>query len=89
MIENLDHSEDEFRSCSQKTMILQVILQIFCEMLIGGRKNVYIDFFFEVTNTKKSVQNYSSKFEGLLQKMVSKKGFMNQGIIYINGDGES
>ena len=38
IIENLDNSEDNYRAYIQKIMILQVIQQIFCKMLIGGRK---------------------------------------------------
>ena len=34
------------------------------------------------------MQNYSSKFERLLQKMVSKKQFTKQEISSINGNGE-
>ena len=53
-------------------MILQVIHQILCEMLIGGRKIVNNDTFFEVTNISTNVQNNSSEFEGLLHVTVSK-----------------
>ena len=67
-------------------MILQVIQHIFCEMLIGGRKIVYTNLFFEVTNIRENVQNDSSEFEGLLHQMVSKKTFMSQDICYINGN---
>ena len=47
-------------------------------MLIGGRKIVYTDSFFEATNIRDNVQKYYSEFEGLLHEMVSKKQFMNQ-----------
>ena len=36
----------------------------------------------------KNVQNDSSRFEGSLHEMVSKKPFMNQEISYMNGNGE-
>ena len=36
----------------QKIMIPQVIQQIFCEMIIGGRKIVIGDVIFEVTNIR-------------------------------------
>ena len=52
-------------------MIVQVIQQIFCEMLIGVIKIVNIDVFFSVTNIRTNVQNDSSEFEGLLREMVS------------------
>ena len=44
--------------------------------------------FLGVTNIRTNAQNDSSDFEGLLQKMVSKKTFMSQEIYYINGNGE-
>ena len=60
----------------------------FCEMLIGGRKVVYTNSFFEVNNIMKNLQNESSEFNGLLYVMLSKKPFINQDISYINGKGE-
>ena len=84
----MDNSEDYFRGYVQKIMKLQVIQHIFCEMLIGGRKIVNSDIFFEVTNIRKNVQNDSSEFEGLLHKMVSHKPFINQEIFQINLNGE-
>ena len=65
-------------------MILQVIQQIFCEMLIGGKNVLNSDVFFSVTNIKKNVQNDSSEFEGLIHEMVSQKPFSNQEICHIN-----
>ena len=41
MINNLDKSEDGFRNYFQKNVILQVAQQMFCEMLIGGKKLVH------------------------------------------------
>ena len=84
----MDNNKNDFKGYIQKIIILQVIQQIFCEMLIGGRKIVNSDIFFEVTNIRKNVQNDSSEFEGLLHKMVSKKPFVIQVICYINGNGE-
>ena len=46
MLTNIDNSLDEYNSHIQKIMILQVIQQIFCEMLIGGRKVVNSNKFF-------------------------------------------
>ena len=57
-------------------------------MLIGGREIVNSDVFFSVTNIRKNVQNDSSEFEGLLQKMVSHKPFINQEICHIILNGE-
>ena len=57
-------------------------------MLIGGSKCFYTDMFFEVTNIRTNVQNYSSEFEGLLHKMVPKKPITSQEICYINGNCE-
>ena len=51
-------------------------------------KIVNSDMFSGVTNIRTNVQNDSSEFEMLLQKMVSKKPFMSQEICYINGNGE-
>ena len=88
IIKYLDDSEYKFRSNYQKVLILKIIQHIFCEILIGGRNNVYTDSFFKVTNIRKNVQNYSSEFDGLIHKMVSKEPFINQEIIYINGKDE-
>ena len=71
----MDNNKNDFKGYIQKIIILQVIQQIFCEMLIGGRKIVYTDTFFGVTNVRTNVQNDSSEFEELLQEMVSKKPF--------------
>ena len=65
-------------------MILQVIQQIFCEMLIGGSKIMNSDEFFSVTNIRTNVHNDSSYFEGLIHKMVSHKSFSNQEMCHIN-----
>ena len=51
-------------------MILQVIQQIFCEMLIGGRKIVNSDNIFLITNIRTNVQEDSSEFEALIQDMI-------------------
>ena len=57
-------------------------------MLIGGRKIVFTDSFFEATITRKNVQNDSSEFEGLLHEMMSKEPFINKEMSCINFDGE-
>ena len=57
-------------------------------MLIGGRKIVNSEFFFEVTNIRTNFQNYSLNFEELLHEMVSQKPFISQDICYIIGNGE-
>ena len=59
-LENMYNRIDDYRGYLQKIMILQVIQQIFCEMLIGGRKIVNSDVFFSVTNIRTNVQNDSS-----------------------------
>ena len=53
MMNNLDDSGDSFRGYFQKIVILRVVQQIFCEMLIGGRKMFHTDSFFKVTNIRK------------------------------------
>ena len=88
IIEHMDNSEDDYRGYIQKIMILQVIQQIFCEILIGGRKFVNSHMFFAVTNIRINVQNDSSEFKGLIHKMVSEKTFISQEICHINGNGE-
>ena len=86
--ENMNNSTDDYGGHIQKIMILQVIQQIFCEMLFGGRKVFNSDVFFAVTNIRKNVQNDSSKFEGLLHEMISYKPFISQDICHINSNGE-
>ena len=44
-IEHTNNSKDDYGGYIQKIMILQVIQQIFCEMLIGGRKLLTVIFF--------------------------------------------
>ena len=58
-------------------------------MLIGGRKTVYADSFFEVTHIRKDVQNYSSGFYGLLHEMVSTEQFIKQEISFIKKKSET
>ena len=41
--EHMDNSEDDYRGYTQENIILQVIQQLFSEMLIGGRKIVSSD----------------------------------------------
>ena len=45
VIEHMYNNEDDYRGYIQKIMILQVIQQIFCEILIGGKRNVDSDMF--------------------------------------------
>ena len=52
IIEHMDNIKDYYRGYIQKIMILQVIQQIFCEMLIGGRNVFNSDMFFSVTNIR-------------------------------------
>ena len=77
-LENLDNSTYDYNGYVHKIMILQVILNILCEILIGGRKIVNSNVLFPVTNIRITVQNYSSDFEGLLHEMVSQKPFIDQ-----------
>ena len=67
----MNNRKDDYRGYIQKIMILQVIQQIFGEMLIGGRKIVKSDMFFEVTNIRTNIQNSSSWFEGLNYNQVT------------------
>ena len=53
MLNNLDDSEDDFRSCFQKIVIMKIFNQFFCEMLFDERKIVYTESFFEATNIRK------------------------------------
>ena len=76
IIENLDNSTTDYRGYIQKVMILQVIQHIPCEMLISGRNIVNRDMFFEVTNIRTNVQNYSFELEGLLHKLCKNKPYM-------------
>ena len=56
-------------------------------MLIGRRKIVYTDLFFNDTNIREMCKNNSSLFKGLLYEMISNKSFMNQKMSYINANG--
>ena len=87
LLTNLENSTDDYNGNLQKIMILQVIQQILCEMLIGG-KIVNSDVFFLVTNIRTNVQNGSSDFEGIIHEMVSHKPFSNQEICHIDLNGE-
>ena len=75
---NTENSTDGYGGYLQKITILQVIQNIFCEMLIGGRKIVNSDIFLKVTNNRTNFQNDSSEFEGLVHKMVSQKPFLTK-----------
>ena len=72
MIEHLDNREDYYRSYNQKIMILQVIQQIFCEILIGGRKIVNSDMFLESLIpgkcSKAILRSLKGKFTELCQR---------------------
>ena len=46
MLTNIDNSTDDYNGYVHKIMILQVIQQIFCEILIGGKKIVNSDGIF-------------------------------------------
>ena len=46
MLTNMDNSTDDYNGHLQKSMILQMIQQIFCEMLIGGEKITKSNGFF-------------------------------------------
>ena len=78
MLTNLDNSLDDYNSHIQKIMILQVIQQMFCEILIGGRKVVNSDNISLLTNIRTNVQEDSSEFEALIQEIISSELFSNQ-----------
>ena len=63
MLTNIDNTTDDYNGHIQKIMILQVIQQIFCEILIGGRKIANSDGFVLITNIRTNVQEDSSDFE--------------------------
>ena len=84
----MGNSEDHFRRYFQKIAILRFVQQFSCGILIGGRRKIYTDSFFEATNIRRNAQNESWEFEGLIQKNMSKKPFINQEISYINFYGE-
>ena len=83
MLTNLDRSTDNYNGHIQKIMILQVIQQIFFEILIGGRKIVNSDENFLITNIRTNVQEDSSEFEALIHEMISFELFSNQEICHI------
>ena len=56
ILKNLDNSTDDYNGHIQKIMILQVIQQIFCEMLIGGKQNVNSDDICLINNTRTNIQ---------------------------------
>ena len=56
-------------------------------MFIGGRKIVYTNSFFRVTDIIENLHNYFSDFDRLFHEMVNKEPFINQEISYINGNG--
>ena len=89
MLTNIDNGLDDYNSHIQKIMILQVIQQIFCEMLIGGRKVVNSDNIILLTNIRTNVQEDSSEFEALIQEMISSELFSNQEICHIDLNGET
>ena len=84
MLRNLDNSLDDYNSHIQKIMILKVIQNMFCEMLIGGRKVVNSDNIVLLTNIRANVQEDFSEFEALIQEMISSELFSNQDIFHID-----
>ena len=88
MLTNLEVSIDDYNGHIQKIMILQVIQQIFCEMLIGGIKIVNSDDIFLITNIRTNVQEDSSEFEALIQEIISSEIFSNQEIFHIDLNGK-
>ena len=58
--QHMDNSEDDYKDYIQRIVMLQVIQQIFCDMLICGIKIVNSDMFFSVTHILTDVQNNSS-----------------------------
>ena len=70
IIENIDNSTDDYRCYKQKNMIQQVIQQIFCEMLIGGRKIVNGNMLFEITNIRTNVQMIIHSLKGYFTNVV-------------------
>ena len=47
MLSNMENSTDDCNGNLQKIMILQVIQNIFCGMLIEGKKYLNSDVFFQ------------------------------------------
>ena len=56
LLKNIDNSIDDYNCHIQKIMILQVIQQIFCEMLVRGTNMVNSDGIFLITNIRTNVQ---------------------------------
>ena len=88
MLINLDNSKDDYNGNLQKIMIPQVIQQIFCEILVGGRNLVNSDDIFLITNIRTNIQEDSSEFEALIHEIISLKLFNNQEIFHIDLNGE-
>ena len=68
IIENMDNSADIYRGYTQKMIILQVIQQIFCEMVIGGRKIVNSDIFSKLIISGQMFKIILQSFKGYFTK---------------------
>ena len=83
----MDNSKDKYKFFSEN-YVTSSHPTYFLWNINWRKKIVFTDSFFEVTNIRTNMQNDSSDFEGLLQKMVYKKPFMNQEMGYINDNVE-
>ena len=74
----MNNNKDGYIYCIQKIIILQVIQEVFREILIGGRKLLALICFLESLISGQMLNMILHHFEGLLHEMVSNKPFMSQ-----------
>ena len=56
-------------------MIFRELQKSFGEIYQGGKKTIYTDIFFMVTNISTTCQMDASEFEGMIFNMLSKEPF--------------
>ena len=84
-IENQDNSTDGYNGYVQKIMILQVIQQIFCEMLIGVRKIVNSDVFFQSLISGQMFKMIFQSLKGYFMKWRQRKPLLSKRCVTLMG----
>ena len=75
VIEHMNNIEDDYIGYIQKIMIPQVMQQILCEMLIGGRKMVNSDIFLKSLISGQMFKMILQILKGYFTKQFVKENF--------------
>ena len=85
VIENLDNITDDYRGYIQKIITLQAIQQVFKEMLVGGKKIVNSDIFFQSLISGQMFKMIFQSLKGYFMKWRQRKPLLSKRCVTLMG----